>query len=481
MNRLKLIFVSCVLSFPIFLSAQTSVKTYMLPDTISYIYIDSCLHNRHIILSAPIRKNNGKISGRMKKMIFFNLEKGTVDWSLPYALDPYTKESRIWLMPEGLLLEEIGKLSLLNYKDGKRLWEKSASCVSLEPRHKGLFYTLNTFGSAFALRPKLLYMDLKTGEDRKLRIRSSWKITSCWRHFTYLNDSVMCALGNDIRLLNLYSGELKVYNPKVLNLWSFPGTEARSNLLYNDSCFYMSDKEKIFCLDNQLKELWRTELPKKSASLSHIYTDSTNVYMVNYGVGSDWKYRFEGYPFVAAFDKKTGNQLFLTQISDAKTSVLDFFKMGDTQFLLFSDRIASYRLSPNAPINTIAWNWQKYGYLRGIEENEFYIPDSSDSLHYSKAPIDNLLPVHTSIGMICTVDPSDMRVVNTFPNSLYRMVIARYGGNIILEGGPNKLIIIDEKGSLKQEVAHVYQKVFQSGNHVYALKETGNELVDISL
>jgi hypothetical protein len=243
----------------------------------------------------------------------------------------------------------------------------------------------------------------------------------------------------------------------------------------------MSDREKIFCLDNQLKELWRTELPKKSASLSHIYTDSTNVYIVNYGVGSDWKYRFEGYPFVAAFDKKTGNKLFLTQIADAKTSVADFFRLGDTQFLLFSDRIASYRLSPNAPINTIVWNWQKYGYLRGIEEDEFYIADSSDSLHYSKAPIDNLLPVYTSTSMICTVDPSDMRVVNAFPNSLYRMVIARYGGYKILEGGSNKLIIIDEKGYRKQEVAHVYQKVFQSGNRVYALKETGNELVDISL
>lgn len=74
-----------------------------------------------------------------------------------------------------------------------------------------------------------------------------------------------------------------------------------------------------------------------------------------------------------------------------------------------------------------------------------------------------------------------MRVVNAYPNSSYRMVIAQYGGNKIVEGDPNKLIIIDEKGYRKQEVAHVYQKVFQSGNHVYALKETGNELVDISL
>ncbi len=478
MNRLKLILVSSVLFFSIFLSAQTSIKTYMLPDTISYIYTDSCLHNRHIVLSAPIRKNNGKISGRMEKMIFFNLEKGSVDWSLPYALDPYTGESKIWLVPEGILLQADRKLSLLDYKDGKPLWEKSGFYVNLEPRHKGLLYTST---SAFTLRSKLLYMDLKTGIDKKLRKRSSWKNLQSWGSFSYLNDSVMCAVDDNIQLLNLYSGELKVYNSKVVNLWSFAGTRARSNLLYNDSCFYMSDRENIFCLDGQLKELWRTALPKKSASLSHIYTDSTTVYMVNYGVGSDWKYRFEGYPFIAAFDKKTGKKLFLTQIADPKTSVADFFRLGDTQFLLFSDRIASYRLSPNAPINTIAWNWQKYGYLRGIEEDGFYVSDSSDSLHYSKAPIDNLLPVYTSTSMICTVDPSDMRVVNAFPNSLYQIVIAQYGGNKILGGAPNELIIIDEKGYRKQEVAHVYQKVFQSGNHVYALKETGNELVDISL
>lgn len=474
MKTIRFTFITCVLClFSIFSSAQIKITTYNLQDTVYRLYVDTCLKNQRILLSTAVYKKNGKRSFYKANLEMYNLQTQKPEWKMSQ------ENSNLMTLPEGILWSKSrpfwAGLELIDYKTGESLWSTKGFYCGLDPRHSGLFMTET---SAF-LETKLSYYDIKTG---KLRWSAKKAIAGQWNQFDYLNDSVICVASNQgIQNIYLPTGKIETHRIDAVSSWSLKGTKALSNLIFRDSNYYMVDREKIFCLDKNLNEVWSTPLPKKSASLSHISIDSLNVYMINYGVGSDWMYRHEGYPFVAAFNKQTGKQLYLTQMSDANTTMLAFFAMGDTHYLLFGDKIASHRNSPNATINTVSWDVNKYGTLRGMQNYETYVLDATDSLQYHKLPSDSLLIVYTSNGTICALDPQDMRVVNAYPNASYRMVIARYNKKKVLENGLGKLIIIDDKGRRLQTVDHLKGQLYQSGSHLYSLKDNSMGFVDIEL
>ena len=81
----------------------------------------------------------------------------------------------------------------------------------------------------------------------------------------------------------------------------------RSNVLIEDNRIYMSDKEHLFCLDNNLNEVWRYDFPKNTAACAQICCKGDTLFMLNEGCGvlGDQWVRF-GKPFFAAFNKRTG-------------------------------------------------------------------------------------------------------------------------------------------------------------------------------
>jgi outer membrane protein assembly factor BamB len=482
MKQCKLFFLlsALLLLFSIPSFSQSNIKTYNLSDSVYSLYVDTCLHHQYVLFTSPFM-DNGKKSNSTQNMTLFNLQTQQVQWTKPYKLDYLTKNSLIWLTAKGVLVSQSegymkkNSVSLLDYKDGNILWKKKAEMLSLEPLHEGLL--IRTINSLL-LTSKLVYLDLKTGNQRwSSNILSPISASLYQGGFNYVNDSLMYVIGDNILLIHLNDGRIQDYQADTQSFWR--GTTSRSNLIFNDSCFYMSDRKKIFCLNKDLHEKWTCQLPNKSASLSYIYTDSAKVYMVNHGVGVDYKLRAEGYPFVAAFDKKTGKQLFFTQMADAKKPALDFFRMGDTQFMLFDNSIASCKLQENTALSEIVWDTKKYGALYKILTNNIYVTDG-DSTHYTKiSPLEKLL-VTTQNGTVCELDPLDMRVVASYAKGHYLNIYSRYKNNVVL-AAYGSIIILNEKGERQQVVDHILFPVTLVDNSLYIVCDNLKQIKVLTL
>lgn len=450
----------CITSF-----AQSNVKTYTLPDSIKNLMSDSCIAGHYILLISSSLDNNGSPSKNMRNMILFNLQKGEEQWRMPFNKE----KANYYFTTEGLLFTAQSKTSLLRYEDGTERWKKKGILCDIEPKHNTFFFYLQN-----AWNTKLEYCDTKTGTRH-------WAVTMAeelWLNKYNISDSTICVRYNNgilqgLHLINLRNGEMKSHDAMSEGLFN----KHHSNLIYEDGCIYMSDKQKLFCLDSDLNEVWKVELPRKSASSSYIYSDSTNIYMINSGMGSD--FRLRGYPFVAAYSKQDGQQTFFTQMADAKNAINDFFRIGDTQFMIFDDCIAGTQLKENTTIRKISWDAEKYGKLSNIVELNIYVADA-DNKHYHKLSPEENLMVKTQKQVLCTVDPVNMIVMDTYEPKQYFAAIHEDKDKAIITDG-HRLLFINSKGEQTQVVDNILWPTLKENNHIYAIATDRTKLLDIQL
>lgn len=89
-------------------------------------------------------------------------------------------------------------------------------------------------------------------------------------------------------------------------------TGTHSNILFSGDSLYVADANNIYCLDKRLKTLWKVAMPEGLGANSHITLIGGKLCIQNFGVAFQRGLvgRF-GKPFVAAYDRKDGRQLFL--------------------------------------------------------------------------------------------------------------------------------------------------------------------------
>ena len=449
----------CTASF-----AQSDIKTYTLSDSINSLFGDSIVQGRYILMTSFLTGDNGKVSKNMRNIILFNIQTGEEQWRTPIDM----KETEgLLFTSEGLIHHMTYSTALLSYEDGTALWKKKGELYNLEPKNKGFFIFPKT------LNDKLEYCDLKTGARR-------WATNQpqeLWRNSRYVNDSTLCVsfvnyASQGLHLINLHNGAIKSYDamaPEIIGRY-------RSNLIYEDQNFYMSDKQKLFCLDNELNELWKIELPKKSASASYIYSDSTNIYMVNFGMGNDYKLR--GYPFIAAYSKQDGRQVFFTQMNEAKTPINNFFLMDNKMFMIFDDCIVGSQLKENTAVQKIVWDAAQYGPLSNFVNSDLFI--KTDSTHYSRISSKENLLMKTKSLTLCVVDPIGMTVSNVYQPYQYMGIVYESKDKIIITDGKS-LVFINAKGERTRVIDHVLWPFLREGNHLYAVGNDRTKLTDITL
>jgi len=97
---------------------------------------------------------------------------------------------------------------------------------------------------------------------------------------------------------------------------------------------YFASKEYLVALNLNGKVVWKTKLPTGTSSSTLFYTKDT-IYMINMG---EAKYNGRtsdyGKPYLAAYDKKTGNQLFMNNILQGSLLLLNpcgIPEMGDSK------------------------------------------------------------------------------------------------------------------------------------------------------
>ena len=267
--------------------------------------------------------------------------------------------------------------SRLNLATGEKDWTSNYSFCYINPHLQiGAGYTSSKAGNGIS---KIEGIDLKTGNPLwKRKINKNYTLNE----FIPLNDSVIIFSANGLHLAQLKNGRgwdydaqtgKKDYSESVavnmINLTfsvlfgnDFEVTTGHnlisgvlSNTLVDSTGIYLADNGTIVKLDRHGNEIWQNNLPKKMVSTSSLISKDSVIVMVNDGsamLNSELtKY---GNPFIAVFDKNTGEKIFLKKVGYKNDQILSYDIQKDTMFLLTKNRILKYSLKDGSEI------WERY-------------------------------------------------------------------------------------------------------------------------
>lgn len=245
-----------------------------------------------------------------------------------------------------------------------------------------------------------------------------------WNDVLGVNDSLICIASSGLHGVNSLRGVnwsypmitaekpkkpliQTVFNPITLNRFFKPiktsNTEGivrqlASNILLVDGLSYFAATDKIISVDLSGKLIWETDLKDKNNSLSFLVDYSSNVLLLNLGLGLiNGNYISYGKPSVMLFSKQFGQLIYLEELSQyGLLSDMQIFKnklyFASRSDILYADNIG---VKNQYHIDKI-----KYGefteFINGdeyfVEKEGFYVPLNfiNDNVVYFKTDQDKV-------------------------------------------------------------------------------------------
>jgi len=277
-----------------------------------------------------------------------------------------------------LLMKTDGDVcSTLNNATGENKWLAKYILCYINPHLQiGAGYMSSRDGNGIN---NIVGIDLRTGELLwKRKIDKDYTLNE----FIPLNDSVLLFSANGLHLVQLktgigwdyttrtgkkdYSGSIatNVFNLtfSILLGNDFEITTGHdlisgvvSNTLTDSTGIYIADNQSIAKVNRQGNEIWHKKLPKNKVSRSSLIFKDSLIVMVNDGfalLNSELvKY---GVPFIAAFDKNTGKQVFFNKVGYKNDQILSYEIQQDTLFLLSKNRVMKHSLKDGTEL------WENY-------------------------------------------------------------------------------------------------------------------------
>ncbi len=170
---------------------------------------------------------------------------------------------------------------------------------------------------------------------------------------TKLDDSTMLFVGNGLYSVDVNNGEgwrletnMQEMSNENYGLYSLVSSvRVCSNPFVDGSDIYIAGIKRLIKTDRNGKELWHARLPEQKTSFSRLFATKDYLLMVNMGFAPH-SYSFYytylgkwGKPFLAAYDKKTGKNVYLHERKKYADFIKDVeFRDDDALFLLFADR-----------------------------------------------------------------------------------------------------------------------------------------------
>ncbi len=247
---------------------------------------------------------------------------------------------------------------ILDLKDGKTLWETK----------EGIFYSdpVTLVGFMFGkAKPKESYntivgIDFTSGKTLWSR---AFNRDDVWNETVKITDSEVALVTSGIHTYNLRTG----------SGWDYDFTPGKgrarsavSNLVHDQSKFYIATADKLICLDQSGKLIWSTPLPVESMSKSHLMVRKGTLYLVNRGLINPGPEQYlYGKPFFAAYELGNGHEKFLTPISGK--DFVDGLELQGTSISLImgsSNRIVKYALKDGSQMTAVSFNEKEVGRLR---------------------------------------------------------------------------------------------------------------------
>ena len=264
-------------------------------------------------------------------------------------------------------------------------------------------------------------------------------------------------------------------------------TDLSSNLLLENNLYYFADHKELRCFDADLNVKWHTPLPPKQASHSNLFVRGDTLWMINSGLGSlGTSQKNIGYPFVAAFSARTGEQFLFEQIGTKRSSVKSVWKQNNQVSFLFADSIKTYHFATGSVSVSIDQKYKDMSFLRG-----HYFTFDSASYEAENRMFENLdfkdrICLMSSNSHVCQLTDGEKL------DSLFS-VRQLYGLRGILSDSLNVLVEVSEKPDVwitdkhGQALYHIEQEIDAlsvRGNYLFITKDdcltilSGNALLE---
>jgi len=305
------------------------------PDEVYHTYFDTLSG----LLTVQLRgtHNNGKYYDGSGKLIVYDLANNRGKWSkyINYTKSEITQHNHL------LIQATNNRYYSLNPETGEEQWEVKNTIFYSDP------YQL--VGMGYKIRNSYLdthildRIDLQNGN---LLWKREINYDYGWNDVFHLSDSTIVIASSGLHMVNVKDGSGWDYNTVTgYKNYSQVVRDIVSNVLVDSLNLYMASIDKLTRLNHQGKVIWSTPLPNKLTSKSSIFIKDSVLYLLNKG----WAYNFYrridvGKAFIAAYDLKTGKQLFLTPTKGKKDEINAIKIKNDNLLLVFKDRLSTYSL-----------------------------------------------------------------------------------------------------------------------------------------
>ncbi|MDO5314477.1 MAG: hypothetical protein Q4F82_00025 [bacterium] len=314
--------------------------------TIQRADFDSVTNTVLLTLKDEVEKDEKIVDSGICHAVFFDLEHNELKWRKKYYRNEelYIKRGpRVFKVKENDFFLVEAETGEEQFKIGTGMWP-----VYFNTEEGWMICMTGTKG--LGSRRNLCRIDLKSKSkiwERDVKSAQEFEMS------TKLNDSTLLFVGNGLYSVDINNGEgwrLETNMQEISNenygLYSLVSSvRVCSNPFVDGSDIYIAGIKRLIKTDRNGKELWHARLPEQKTSLSRLFATKEYLLMVNMGFAPH-SYSFYytylgkwGKPFLAAYDKKTGKNVYMHERKKYVDFIKDVeFRDDDALFLLFADK-----------------------------------------------------------------------------------------------------------------------------------------------
>jgi len=314
--------------------------------TIQRADFDSVTNTVLLTLKDEVEKDEKIVDSGICHAVFFDLEHNELKWRKKYYRNEelYIKRGpMVFKVKENDFFLVEAETGEEQFKIGTGMWP-----VYFNTEEGWMICMTGTKG--LGSRRNLCRIDLKSKSkiwERNVKSAQEFEMS------TKLNDSTLLFVGDGLYSVNINNGKgwrLETNMQEISNenygLYSLVSSvRVCSNPFVDGSDIYIAGIKRLIKTDRNGKELWHARLPEQKTSLSRLFATKEYLLMVNMGFAPH-SYSFYytylgkwGKPFLAAYDKKTGKNVYMHERKKYVDFIKDVeFRDDDALFLLFADK-----------------------------------------------------------------------------------------------------------------------------------------------
>ena len=346
---------------------------YILPDRIFQTYIDTI--GKCATFQVRGVSKNEKWLDNKGEIIVYDLLNKNIKWSKTalYQISSFEQYDN------HMIQTDQNKSFYLDYNTGEKLWKVKNQIYLANPIHNiALGYKYSNMSGLTNLLEGINLADGSVIWEREIDRDYGWQ------YLYYFNDSTLLLAANGLHTINIKNGSGWDYHTEMGIQKSSIGfsvlRDVKSNLIIDSLNIFCASGEKLFKLHQQDgSEQWSFALPVKETGKSRIFIEDSTLFMINFGHAyMGYRQVVQGTPYIAAFNKHTGENKYFNIINVKKDPVQSLWTKNDTLILAFSNRLEQYSLNDGKKIYEKTIDTKKYGELLLFVGYQTYIKTSDN-------------------------------------------------------------------------------------------------------